>query len=122
VPATDELLARCEATASERFVTNRDFYTAIGMADAHLVGALMADRLSMDNDAAEEELDRLHEKYQQVIKQAAPTASELNSVLAQLDSIATLLDKLAPDDRATETKAAVTRLRELRRRISGEVP
>ncbi|MFY9918741.1 MAG: CHAT domain-containing protein [Mycobacterium sp.] len=122
VPEVDELLARCEATAGERFATDRKFFTAVGMADAHLVRALMADRLSPNDDAADQELDRLHEKYQQVIKQAAPTASELDSVVGQLDSIANLLEKLAPEDRATETKATVARLKELRRRISGEAP
>ncbi len=122
VPEVDELLARCEATAGERFATDRKFFTAVGMADAHLVRALMADRLSPNDDAADKELDRLHEKYQQVIKQAAPTASELDSVVGQLDSIANLLEKLAPEDRATETKATVARLKELRRRISGEAP
>ncbi len=92
------------------------------MADAHLVRALMADRLSQNNDAADKELDRLHEKYQQVIKQAVPTASELDSVVGQIDSIANLLEKLAPEDRVTETDATVARLRELRRRIAGEAP
>jgi CHAT domain-containing protein len=122
VPGADELLARCAATAGERYVTDRKFYTAIGMADAHLARALMEDRLSRSNDAADKELNRLHEKYQQVIKQAAPNASELDSVVGQIDSIANLFEKLAPEDQATQTDATVARLRELRRRIAGEAP
>ncbi len=122
VPEVDELLTRCEATAGERFVTDRKFFTAVGMADALVVRALMADRLSRDDEVAEKEVDRLNEKYQQVIKRAGPTTSELDSVVGQLDSVANLLGLLAPEDRGTETQAKVARLRELRRRIAGEAP
>jgi tetratricopeptide (TPR) repeat protein len=117
ISGVDKLLARCEAIAGERFVTDRKFFTAVGMADAQLVSALLADQLSRNDKAARTELDRLHEKYQQVINQAGPTASELNSVVEQIDSVAKLLEALAP-----ESSVTVTHLKKLRLRIAGEGP
>jgi len=122
IRGADELLARCEATAGERFMADRKFYTAVGMADARLTRVLLQKRLNQKGPAADRELDELHEKYRQVFEQSGPTESEIQSSSGQIDAIADLLEALKTEDRATETDMVVANLKRLRTMIAGETP
>ncbi len=118
VPGSDELLARCEATAGERFVIDRKFYTAIGMADARLVRALLEDRLSQ-NDG------ELTKRWTDCWKSIDKSSSRLHRRIRGTFGFEPdrqhrlLLDRLAPEHRRAETDATVARLRRLRGLICG---
>ena len=118
VPDADAMLERCRATARERFSVDRKFYTAIGIADTDLVRALRSGRLGQDGQPGDEELALLQTVYQDVIRDAVPTASDLDSVSTHIDLTRRLLNKLLPD--AADTPATIDRLGELRRKIAGE--
>lgn len=118
VPDADALLERCEVTARERFLIDRKFFTAIAKADTALVRALRAGSLGRDDQTGADEVAHLKTLYQEVIRKAAPTASELTSVGRQISITARSLEKLT-STRGT-TKTTVARLAELRRSIAGE--
>lgn len=118
VPDADALIERCKATACERFSTDHEFWRAIALADAELLRALMAARLGQDGEDADDEVVRLQTIYQEVIRETAPTARDLDSVARQIDITGKLLQKLLPDRPATT--ATTARLAELRRRITGD--
>jgi CHAT domain-containing protein len=119
VPDADALIDRCEAYARERFLIDRTFFTAIGRADAGLVRALVTGGLGGDNTAAAKEFGDLQALFEDVVKQAAPTASELDSVDTHIRITSVMLDKLGPKRRATRT--SIARLAELRRTLAGDV-
>jgi len=119
VPDADALIERCEATASEGFRKDRKFWTAIATADAGLVRALRTGRLGLVGQDGDDELDRLASVYQDVIREAAPTARELYGVGRHIEIIAVLLGRLSP--RRPATKKTIARLTELRIKITGDV-
>ena len=119
VPDADALIERCEATASEGFRKDRKFWTAIATADAGLVRALRTGRLGLVGQDGDDELGRLASVYQDVIREAAPTARELYGVGRHIEIIAVLLGRLSP--RRPATKKTIARLTELRIKITGDV-
>lgn len=118
VDDADLLIDRCEATASERFRTDKSFATAVGIAEARLVRALTSGRLGQDGDAGEAELRQLQAAYQDRIRETAPSAADLESVCRQIAIACRLLDTLFGGQ--PWAKTTVTRLDALRGRIAGE--
>ncbi len=117
VPDVDALIDRCEATARDRVRTDRQrkFWTAIAIADSALVRALRSGRLGQDGQVGDDEGMKLQTVYQDVIRDAVPSARELHSVGRHIDIIAVLLGKLSP--RRQTTKATMARLTELRAKL-----
>ena len=120
VPDAEALIERCEATARERFRNDRKFWTAVATADAGLVRALRTGRLQLDDQDGDDEVVRLQTVYQDVIREAAPTARELHGVGRHIEIIAVLLDRLSPENDPA-TQRTVARLTELRIKITGDV-
>jgi hypothetical protein len=83
-----------------------------------MVRALRSDRLGQNGQAGDAEVLRLQTSFEEVVKLAGPTASELNSVGTQIDIIGRLLKKIFPN--RASTRATLARLSQLRRRIAGE--
>ena len=115
MPDADALIDRCEATASERFRTDRKFFTAIAIADAGLVRALRSGRLGQVGQAGDDEVVELQTVYQEVIRDAAPNARELHSVGRHIDIIGMCSTSSRPGARTTKT--TVARLTELRAKL-----
>ena len=99
VPDADALIERCEATADERFSIDRSFFTAVARADVALVRALRSGRLGQDGQVGDQEVVTLHELFQEIVNDTAPTASELDSVCMQIDIICRLFEKIEPNTR-----------------------
>jgi tetratricopeptide (TPR) repeat protein len=116
----DELIERCEATGRERFLIDRDFFTAVAWADARLVRTLMQGQLGAEADdgAAETELRELQSRYHEVIERTVPSARELDSTCCHIEVISIVVGTLGSGRR--EAKAAAERLTRLSRAISGD--
>lgn len=117
VPDADALIDRCEATARERFSIDRTFFTAVSIADAALVRALRSGRLGQNGQAGEQEVAQLLTRFEEVVRLAAPTSGNLDSVCAHLDVTGKLFIKVQPN--RTSSRTTVAHLAELCRRISG---
>ena len=118
VPDAEALIERCEATADERFSIDRSFFTAVARADVALVRALRSGRLGQDGQVGDQEVVTLHELFQEIVNDTAPTAFELDSVCMQIDITRRLFKKIVPN--RASTRATIARLAELRSLIGGD--
>ncbi len=66
----------------------------------------------------DQEVVTLHELFQEIVNDTAPTASELDSVCMQIDIIGRLFKKIVPN--RASTRATIARLAELRSLIGGD--
>ncbi|HSF47807.1 MAG TPA: hypothetical protein VLA73_05545, partial [Burkholderiales bacterium] len=83
----ERLLARCEMVAAGRYVQSRAFADAGALHDAALLRAFLKGQIA-------EKEDEIVHGYEDVRDEANATPREFGSVLAQLDFMAGILDKL----------------------------
>ena len=117
VSDAETLFARSEAAAGERFAISRKFFEAVAIPDAALVRALGSGALARGAESARE-VERLARLYQDTITQTLPSNREIESALAQIEIMETLVEKLGGRDGTAESTASALRM--LRQTITGE--
>jgi hypothetical protein len=117
VSDAETLFARSEAAAGERFAISRKFFEAVAIPDAALVRALGSGALARGAESARE-VERLARLYQDTITQTLPSNREIESALAQIEIMETLVEKLGGRDGTAQSTASALRM--LRQTIAGE--
>jgi len=115
----DTKLAEIETAARERYARSRGFFDAATFAEAKLVRALAGAALFGEAARVRAEVEHIADLYAQAARAAHATARQIDSVTTQLDTLARMLQALAPP-RDRDAAQAAEALRAIRALITGE--
>jgi len=115
----DTKLAEIETAARERYARSRGFFDAATFAEARLVRALAGAALFGEAARVRTEVEHIADLYAQAARAAHATARQIDSVTTQLDTLARMLQALAPP-RDRDAAQAAESLLAIRALLIGE--